>query len=81
MSFYCPRSSRIVDITMNAKEVRNFSEQEIEKKLRDTRDELMNLRLRKQSGQVETPSQLLELRRDIARMETILKERAAAAAN
>ena len=66
---------------MNAKEVRNFSEQEIEKKLRDTRDELMNLRLRKQSGQVETPSQLLELRRDIARMETILKERAAAAAN
>jgi large subunit ribosomal protein L29 len=66
---------------MNAKEVRNLSEQEIEKKLRDTREELMHLRLRKQSGQVETPSQLLELRRDIARMETILKERAATAAN
>jgi large subunit ribosomal protein L29 len=66
---------------MNAKEVRNLSEQEIEKKLRDTRQELMHLRLRKQSGQVETPSQLLELRRNIARMETILNERATAAAN
>ena len=64
---------------MNAKEVRNLSEQEIEKKLRDSRQELMNLRLRKQSGQVETPSLLLALRRDIARMETILKERVAAA--
>ena len=66
---------------MNAKEVRNLSEQEIEKQIRDSRQELLNLRLRKQSGQVETPSQLRALRRDIARMETILKERAAAAAN
>ncbi|MDG2167746.1 MAG: 50S ribosomal protein L29 [Opitutales bacterium] len=63
---------------MKAKEIRDLSEQEIEKKVRDTRQELMNLRLRKQAGQVEAPSQLLELRRDIARMETILKERAAA---
>ena len=66
---------------MKAKEIRDLSEQEIEKKVGDTRQELMNLRLRKQAGQVEAPSQLLELRRDIARMETILKERAAAAAN
>jgi large subunit ribosomal protein L29 len=66
---------------MNAKEVRNLSEQEIEKKIRDSRQELMHLRLRKQSGQVETPSMLRELRRDIARMETILKERLAAATN
>ncbi len=66
---------------MNAKEVRNLSEQEIDKKLRDSRQELMNLRLRKQSGQVEAPSELLALRRDVARMETILKERATAATN
>lgn len=65
---------------MKAKEVRDLSEQEIEKKLRDSRQELMNLRLRKQSGQVETPSQLRALRRDIARMETILKERAVSTA-
>ncbi len=65
---------------MKAKDVRNLSEQEIEKQLRDSRNELMHLRLRKQSGQVETPSQLRALRRDIARMETILKERAVAVA-
>ena len=64
---------------MNAQEVRNLSDQEIEKQLRDSRGELMNLRLRKQSGQVETPSQLRALRRDIARLETILRERTAAA--
>jgi large subunit ribosomal protein L29 len=65
---------------MKAKEVRNLSEQEIEKQLRDTHSELMNLRLRKQSGQVEAPSELRALRRNIARMETILKERAVVAA-
>ena len=65
---------------MKAKEVRNLSEQEIEKQLRDTSDELLHLRLRKQSGQVETPSELRALRRNIARMQTILKERAVAAA-
>ncbi|MDA0346147.1 MAG: 50S ribosomal protein L29 [Verrucomicrobia bacterium] len=65
---------------MKAKEVRNLSEQEIEKQLRDTSSELLHLRLRKQSGQVETPSELRVLRRNIARMETILKERAVAAA-
>ncbi|MBH54990.1 MAG: 50S ribosomal protein L29 [Opitutaceae bacterium] len=65
---------------MNAKEIRDLSKQEIEKHMRDSRQELLNLRLRKQSGQMETPSELRALRRDIARMETILKERAVAAA-
>jgi large subunit ribosomal protein L29 len=65
---------------MKAKEVRELSEQEIGKKLRDSRHKLMNLRLRKQSGQVEAPSQLRTLRRDIARMETILKQRSPAVA-
>jgi len=65
---------------MKTKEIRGLSEQEIEKHLRDSRQELMNLRVRKQSGQVETPSELRALRRNIARMETILKERAVTAA-
>jgi large subunit ribosomal protein L29 len=81
MPICCTRNCGIGVIAMNAKEVRNLSEQEIEKKIRDSRQELMHLRLRKQSGQVETPSMLRELRRDIARMETILKERLAAATN
>lgn len=65
---------------MKAEEIRNLSQQEIEKMLRDTRQELLNLRLRKQSGQVEKTHELRELRREIARLKTIIKERAVATA-
>ncbi len=65
---------------MKAEEIRNLSQQEIEKMLRDTRQELLNLRLRKQSGQVEKTHELRELRRDVARLKTIIKERAVATA-
>ena len=58
-----------------AKEIRELSESEIEKKLRDTRDSHMNLRLRKQTGQVEHPHEFKQLRQEIARLETILKEK------
>jgi large subunit ribosomal protein L29 len=60
---------------MKAKEVRELSPAEIEKKLRDTREELLQLRLRKKSGQVESPHLLRQLRKDIARMETILSQK------
>lgn len=65
---------------MKAEEIRNLSQQEIEKMLRDTRQELLNLRMRKQSGQVEKTHELRELRRDIARLKTIIKERTVATA-
>ncbi len=60
---------------MKSSEIRELSRQELEKKIRDTRDEYLNLRLRKQTGQVEHPDQIKLLRRDIARMETILNEK------
>jgi large subunit ribosomal protein L29 len=56
---------------MKPKEIREFSMTELEKNIRDTREELLNLRLRKQTGQVEKTNELQSLRRDIARMETI----------
>ncbi len=62
---------------MKAEAIRNLSQQEIEKLLRDTRQELFNLRLRKQSGQVEKTHELRELRREIARLQTIIMERQA----
>ncbi|MEO0794736.1 MAG: 50S ribosomal protein L29 [Verrucomicrobiota bacterium] len=65
---------------MKAKDIRELSPEELNKKLRDTRDELVNLRVRKQVGQVENPSQLRSLRRDIARIETILNQKEAATA-
>ena len=58
-----------------ANEIRELSEAEIGKKLRDTQEEHMNLRLRKQTGQIEHPHKFRELRHEIARLETILKEK------
>jgi large subunit ribosomal protein L29 len=63
---------------MNAKDIRSLSADEISVKLRDTRDQLLQLRLRKQTGQVEKTHELRGLRKDIARLETILRQKAAA---
>jgi large subunit ribosomal protein L29 len=66
---------------MSTKDIREMSEVEIDKKLRDTRDAHVNLRLRKQTGQVEHPHEFTLMRREIARLETILKEKKLAVAN
>ncbi|MEN8661934.1 MAG: 50S ribosomal protein L29 [Lentimonas sp.] len=66
---------------MSTKDIREMSEVEIEKKLRDSRDAHVNLRMRKQTGQVEKPHEFTNLRREIARLETILKEKKLASAN
>jgi large subunit ribosomal protein L29 len=60
---------------MNAKEIRDLAPTEITTKLRETRDKLLQLRLRKHTGQVEKPHLLREYRKDIARLETILKQK------
>ena len=60
---------------MTTKEIRELSATEIETKLRETRDQLLHLRLRRQTGQVEKPHLLREYRKDIARLETILREK------
>jgi len=62
---------------MNTKEARELSLAELDKKIRDTRDELLQLRLKKQTGQVEKTHELNALRKDIARMLTIRGEKAA----
>lgn len=60
---------------MTSKEIRELSPAEITTKLRATRDELLQLRLRKHTGQVEKPHTIRVLRKDIARLETILNEK------
>ena len=57
------------------KELKELSVSELEKSVRDAEDELVALRLRKQTGQVEKPHQLKELRRQIARAKTYLREK------
>ncbi|MCX6065474.1 MAG: 50S ribosomal protein L29 [Chloroflexi bacterium] len=59
---------------MNSKEIRNLSAEEIKAKVADTREELMKLRFQQVTGQLTDTSRLRTLRRDIARMETILAE-------
>lgn len=65
---------------MNSKDIRELSPAEIETRLRETRDALVQLRMRKHTGQVEKTHELRSLRKDIARMETILKEKQTVAA-
>lgn len=60
---------------MKIKDIRELSIPELEKTIRDTRDQLLELKLRKQTGQVENTAELTQRRRDIARMETIRSEK------
>ena len=57
---------------MTAKEISVLSLAEITIKLSETREQLLQLRLRKQTGQVEKPHLLRFYRKDIARLETFL---------
>jgi large subunit ribosomal protein L29 len=59
---------------MKSKDIRNLSAEEIKAKVADTRHELMNLRFQQITGQLTDTSRLRILRRDVARMETILAE-------
>lgn len=60
---------------MQAFEIRNLSEGEIQTKLEEAYEELFNLRFQKTIGQVKDPNRFSVLKRDIARMKTILGER------
>lgn len=60
---------------MKAKEIRELTDAEAQAKLRDFRQELFNLRLQQQTARLERPSRIHAVRRDMARIETILRER------
>lgn len=59
-------------------DLRNLNSGELETKLSDAREELMKLRFQVVTGQLTDSSRLRILRREIARMQTILREQAAA---
>jgi large subunit ribosomal protein L29 len=60
---------------MKAEEIRSLSDEKIQARLDETREELMNLRFQQSTGELLDSSQLTKTRRLIARLETILKER------
>ena len=65
---------------MTAKEIRELSPGEISTKIRETREQLLQLHMRKQTGQVEKTHEMRSLRKDIARLETISRQKQLSAA-
>jgi large subunit ribosomal protein L29 len=61
---------------MKFKEIKEMTSDELVTKKRDLRQESLHLRLQQQSGQLEQPSRLRLLRRQVAQLETVLSERA-----
>ena len=64
---------------MKATDVRSKTDDELKDQLADLRKESFNLRFQAASGQLEKTSQMRHVRRDIARIKTILGERVATA--
>jgi len=60
---------------MNIKEIRTKTDEELAKELKNRKEELFRLRFRKITDVVENPSLLREIRKGIARMKTVLRER------
>ena len=57
------------------KELRSLSDEELNNKIKESKKELFDLRLKQSTGSLEKPSRIYELRKNIARMKTILNER------
>ena len=60
---------------MNNKDIRALSNEELNKKIAESKEELFNLRFQQATGNLEKPSRLRELRKQVARMKTVLRER------
>lgn len=66
---------------MKPKELRTLTREELEQRLREAREERFNLRFQQKTGQLGNPLRLREVRKDIARLITLLKERETADAS
>lgn len=64
---------------MQAHDIRALSTDEVKAKLHDVQEELFNLRFQLTIGQLENHTRVAEVKRDVARLKTILRERELAA--
>ena len=60
---------------MKIEELRKLSDDELKEKISECKAELFNLRFSQANGTLEQPSRVKELRKAVARMKTILRER------
>jgi large subunit ribosomal protein L29 len=65
---------------MKPGELRNMDDDELERRLAESKHELFNLRFQHVTGQQENYARLGQVRKDVARMKTVLREREIAAA-
>ena len=66
---------------MKIKELRELTVDELSARRRELRQETLNLRVQQQSGHLENPARLSDIRRELARIETLINERARKAAS
>lgn len=60
---------------MDIKEIRKLSDADLKKKIKETKEELFTKRMQQASGTLEHPTELNKLRKNVAKMKTILRER------
>lgn len=60
---------------MKANELRNLTTAEIEQKIAGFKEELFNLRFQLATGQLDNPTRIRDVRREIARAKTVIRER------
>jgi large subunit ribosomal protein L29 len=60
---------------MNASQLRDLTQPELEAKATELRGELFNARVKKATGQLENNALLRKLRRDVARVQTVLRQK------
>jgi len=60
---------------VDIKEIRKLSDTDLKTKIRETKEELFTKRMQQANGTLEKPTELRTLRKNVAKMKTILKER------
>jgi large subunit ribosomal protein L29 len=61
---------------MKAIEMRDMDAESIETKVRELDDQLFRMRIKKSMGQLEAPGKIRNVRRELARLKTVLQEKA-----
>lgn len=72
--FFCPPETQGTS-QMKIAEIKELTTKELEARKREIKQEIFNLRIQQQAGQLEKPHMLRALRRDAARVETVLSSK------
>ena len=60
---------------MKAEQLRDLTDDELDSRLKDAKEELFNLRFQLATGQLDNPKRIKEIKKDIARIQTVRRER------